>query len=102
MKHPIAVAAVLSGCLLTVLVAAEPPAQPKVEQVDIQKLADVQRDIVYATYGDRQLRLDLYLPKNKDFKAPENEKPPLIVRTHGGPTSSSKTSFALDFGAWQL
>lgn len=38
-----------------------------------------------------------YPPKNKDFKGPDGELPPLIVKSHGGPTAASTT--ALDLGA---
>ncbi len=31
-----------------------------------------------------------YPPINQDFKGPESERPPLIVRSHGGPTSSAR------------
>jgi dipeptidyl aminopeptidase/acylaminoacyl peptidase len=37
-----------------------------------------------------------YPPVNSDFTAPANELPPLIVRSHGGPTSAF--SSALDWG----
>ena len=30
-----------------------------------------------------------YPPKNRDFAAPANEKPPLLVKSHGGPTSAT-------------
>nr|XP_045584169.1 uncharacterized protein LOC123746586 isoform X1 [Procambarus clarkii] len=41
----------------------------------------------------------LYLPKNKDFSAPEGTKPPLLVRVHGGPTGAvtSVLNFAYQF-----
>ena len=41
----------------------------------------VVRDIVYATYGERKVMLDLYLPKYK--KAPAG-KIPCIMTIHGG------------------
>ena len=37
-----------------------------------------------------------YPPRNQDFAAPEGEKPPLLVKSHGGPTASA--SIALDLG----
>ena len=37
-----------------------------------------------------------YPPRNPGFEAPEGEKPPLLVKSHGGPTSAAST--ALDFG----
>ena len=37
-----------------------------------------------------------YPPRNPDFNAPEGEKPPLLVKSHGGPTAAAST--ALDFG----
>jgi len=33
-----------------------------------------------------------YPPKNQDYRGPENEKPPLVVIIHGGPTGQSKAS----------
>ena len=42
----------------------------------------VERDLVYARVGERELRLDLYLPTGD---ARQDEKPsPVIVRIHGG------------------
>lgn len=42
----------------------------------------------------------LYLPNNKSFAGPENEKPPLIVKTHGGPTSCASSSLSLETQYW--
>jgi len=41
-----------------------------------------------------------YPPKNKRFKGPKGEKPPLIVIVHGGPTSSTSTSLDLKKQFW--
>jgi acetyl esterase/lipase len=50
----------------------------------------VTRDIVYATYGQREVKLDLYLPK-----APPEGKLPCILVIHGGGwRSGNKERFA--------
>ncbi|HSB81374.1 MAG TPA: S9 family peptidase [Candidatus Methylomirabilis sp.] len=36
-----------------------------------------------------------YAPRNKDFVAPEGERPPLLVMIHGGPTSATTTVLRL-------
>jgi len=36
-----------------------------------------------------------YAPRNKDFHPPRGEKPPLIVKVHGGPTHATTASFDL-------
>jgi dipeptidyl aminopeptidase/acylaminoacyl peptidase len=38
----------------------------------------------------RDVHAFYYQPKNPDVTAPANEKPPLIVLTHGGPTSAAE------------
>jgi len=42
----------------------------------------------------------LYRPKNKDYTESGNERPPLIVITHGGPTSCSYASLDLKIQFW--
>ena len=41
-----------------------------------------------------------YPPKNAMFSAPKNEKPPLLVKTHGGPTGSATTNLDLSIQFW--
>ncbi|HLN86901.1 MAG TPA: prolyl oligopeptidase family serine peptidase, partial [Candidatus Limnocylindrales bacterium] len=41
-----------------------------------------------------------YPPKNRDYAAPANEKPPLLVMSHGGPTSSSSGSLKYSIQYW--
>jgi dipeptidyl aminopeptidase/acylaminoacyl peptidase len=41
-----------------------------------------------------------YPPANKDFSAPADEKPPLMVISHGGPTSSTNTALAYRIQYW--
>lgn len=42
----------------------------------------------------------LYLPKNKNFRAPDSELPPVRVILHGGPTGSTSTSFSMSKAFW--
>jgi len=42
----------------------------------------------------------LYLPRNRDWAAPEGEKPPLLVRSHGGPTDAARTTLNLGIQYW--
>ena len=39
--------------------------------------------------GDRDVHAFYYAPRNPDVQAPEGERPPLIVITHGGPTGAT-------------
>jgi dipeptidyl aminopeptidase/acylaminoacyl peptidase len=41
-----------------------------------------------------------YAPVNKDYAAPESELPPLIVLSHGGPTSMVSNGFGLNIQWW--
>jgi dipeptidyl aminopeptidase/acylaminoacyl peptidase len=41
-----------------------------------------------------------YPPKNKDFQGNEHEKPPLLVKSHGGPTASTSGSLSLGIQYW--
>ncbi len=52
--------------------------------------------LAFPTTGGATARGLFYEPLNRDFRAPEGEAPPLIVRSHGGPTSAF--SAALDWG----
>ncbi len=41
-----------------------------------------------------------YPPKNPEFEAPEGEKPPLLVLSHGGPTSASPSILRYEIQYW--
>jgi dipeptidyl aminopeptidase/acylaminoacyl peptidase len=41
-----------------------------------------------------------YPPANRNFAAPPGEKPPLLVLSHGGPTSNTKAIFNLGIQYW--
>ncbi len=41
-----------------------------------------------------------YRPRNKDYRAPDGERPPLIVMSHGGPTAASGSGLSLQKQYW--
>ncbi|MGB3614156.1 MAG: prolyl oligopeptidase family serine peptidase [Elainellaceae cyanobacterium] len=41
-----------------------------------------------------------YPPRNQDFVAPAGEKPPLLVKIHGGPTAATSTALDLRIQYW--
>lgn len=41
-----------------------------------------------------------YPPRNPDFSAPPSERPPLLVKSHGGPTAAASTSLSLEIQYW--
>lgn len=41
-----------------------------------------------------------YPPQNQDYQGPANELPPLLVKSHGGPTAPALASFSLKIQYW--
>jgi dipeptidyl aminopeptidase/acylaminoacyl peptidase len=41
-----------------------------------------------------------YAPRNKDYTAPTGEQPPLLVKSHGGPTAAAQTTLNLAIQYW--
>ncbi len=41
-----------------------------------------------------------YSPRNRDFRGPPDERPPLLVMIHGGPTSATSTVLRLGIQFW--
>lgn len=41
-----------------------------------------------------------YPPQNQDFTAPAGEKPPLLVKIHGGPTAATSATFSPSIQYW--
>ena len=56
--------------------------------------------IEYPTTNDLISHAFYYPPTNRDFAAPEGERPPLLVRIHGGPTASASTTLRLSHQYW--
>ena len=60
----------------------------------------VPQPIEYPTENGKTSHGFFYLPANKDFVGPAEEKPPLLVKIHGGPTSATNTTLALGIQYW--
>ncbi len=83
---------------------------PKTEQAEVlRRSSDLQLDegylsaaqpIEFPTEGGRTAHAFFYAPKNKDFQAPPSEKPPLLVLSHGGPTSATTSTLRLEIQYW--
>jgi len=41
-----------------------------------------------------------YAPRNRNFTGPSGEQPPLLVKSHGGPTSAASTVLSWDIQYW--
>lgn len=60
----------------------------------------VPQAIEFPTEDGKTAHAFFYAPRNRDFVAPEGEKPPLLVKSHGGPTSAATTTLALGIQYW--
>jgi dipeptidyl aminopeptidase/acylaminoacyl peptidase len=99
------------------LVAASPTLSERVLIVDIDTGAQevvkvsnpahidpgyfsIPQAIEFPTEGGVTAHAFYYPPKNKDQQGPPGEQPPLVVHSHGGPTSAVGSSFDLEFQYW--
>jgi dipeptidyl aminopeptidase/acylaminoacyl peptidase len=58
------------------------------------------RPIEFPTENGLRAHGFFYAPKNRDYEAPEGERPPLLVMSHGGPTSAATTTLKLPIQYW--
>ena len=58
------------------------------------------RAIEFPTENGLTAHAFYYPPRNADFTAPEGEKPPLLVKSHGGPTAAAQQSLSLSIQYW--
>jgi dipeptidyl aminopeptidase/acylaminoacyl peptidase len=56
--------------------------------------------IEFPTEGGQTAHGLFYAPSNRDFVGPEGENPPLVVRSHGGPTSAAPATLNLGIQYW--
>jgi dipeptidyl aminopeptidase/acylaminoacyl peptidase len=60
----------------------------------------VAEPVEFATENGQTAHAFYYAPTNKDFAAPDGERPPLLVKSHGGPTSAAVSVLALGIQYW--
>jgi dipeptidyl aminopeptidase/acylaminoacyl peptidase len=62
--------------------------------------ASTPRPIEFPTAGGDTAHAFYYPPANPEFAAPEGELPPLIVKSHGGPTSHARPALDRELAYW--
>ncbi len=60
----------------------------------------IPRSIEFPTEGGLTAHAFFYPPTNPEFVAPDGERPPLIVESHGGPTGNTSSAFSLGVQFW--
>jgi dipeptidyl aminopeptidase/acylaminoacyl peptidase len=72
------------------------PGELKLEPARIS----VAEDLEFPTQGGQTAHAFYYAPVHPEVQGPEGERPPLIVKVHGGPTSHSKADLSLSTQYW--
>ncbi len=70
------------------------------EQAVGEGYVSIPRAIEFPTSGGETAHGFYYPPANADFEAPPGELPPLIVQSHGGPTSHATPALDREFLFW--
>ena len=68
-------------------------------QIDADYISAAQ-SIEFPTENGKTAYGLFYPPKNKDFVEEDSQKPPLLVKSHGGPTASTSGSLSLGVQYW--
>jgi dipeptidyl aminopeptidase/acylaminoacyl peptidase len=101
----------------TVFIGAGPTTLPEIVRLDLPSerydvirrsavvsidpgFISIPRAIEYETSGGELAHAFFYAPRNCDAIAPANERPPLLVFIHGGPTSATTTALNLKIQYW--
>jgi len=68
-------------------------------EIDPEYLS-IPRAVEFPTEDGLTAHAFFYQPKNRDYRAPEGEQPPLLVESHGGPTAAAATAMSLSIQYW--
>ena len=67
---------------------------------ELQRYFTTARQLEFPTENGLTAFANYYAPVNPDFAAPAGETPPLVVKCHGGPTSSASSSLSMGIQYW--
>jgi dipeptidyl aminopeptidase/acylaminoacyl peptidase len=67
---------------------------------DIRRYVTIPRLIAFPTEGGETAHAFYYPPFSPEFAAPDGEKAPVLVKSHGGPTSAASSTFSLLTQYW--
>jgi dipeptidyl aminopeptidase/acylaminoacyl peptidase len=73
--------------------------ESRTEELDEGLLSET-RQIEFPTEDGLTAFAHFYAPRNAAFDGPQDERPPLIVISHGGPTSESTPTFSPEIQFW--
>ncbi|MGA8467956.1 MAG: prolyl oligopeptidase family serine peptidase [Pseudolabrys sp.] len=66
----------------------------------VQNYFSTPKPIEFPTSGGDIAHAFYYPPCNPDWQAPSSEKPPLLVKSHGGPTTATDSALSLSVQFW--
>lgn len=66
----------------------------------LRRYYSIPRAIEFPTTGGETAHGYFYAPRNPDFSAPDGERPPLVVISHGGPTAANSNGFSPAVQFW--
>lgn len=69
-------------------------------QAGLGRFYSVPVPISFPSAEGREVHGFLYRPRNPDFRPPAGERPPLIIRFHGGPTAAATDALSLTVQFW--
>lgn len=67
---------------------------------DLQGYVSLARQVSFPSTDGQTVHGFHYAPRNPDFAQPEDEKPPMIIRLHGGPTAAASNALSLSAQFW--
>lgn len=73
--------------------------QSNTQAIDLEYLS-IARAVEFPTADGLTAHGFYYAPKNRDCGAPDDELPPLLVMSHGGPTAAATTAMTLSIQYW--